>query len=65
MAANLKYKFWIFLLILKSFHDFLRYNLYMLQVSVIINIGDIFTVSISLVMEDFIFSQSYHLHNNI
>ena len=55
MVANLKYKFWIFSLILKSFHDCFQYKLYMLQVSVIINLGYLLTISISLVIEYFIF----------
>ena len=71
MAANLKYKFRVFSLILKSFYDCFQYNLYMLQVSVTINFGYVFTVSISLVMEYFIlhkviiFIITYRLHTRL
>ena len=48
MAANLKYKFRIFLLI--QFPWFSQYNLY-LQVTVIITFGDILPVHITVVFE--------------
>ena len=59
----------IFVNFKKSFHDCFQYNLYMLQVSVIINFGYIFTVRISLVMEYFVFHKvfiiMYRLHTRL
>ena len=65
MAANLKYKFQMYSLILKKFNDCCQYNLYMLQISVIINFGYILLYQHFFSHGVFHFSQNHFLYKNV